>query len=186
MALNQLKIKSRSRLLPIAAVALLLMNIRNFITLSRSLTVTAVLISYLLFFIVLWNLFQTYDEPSTASLDTTSDSWKTAALAITGTTLLLVSRFTHLRPSLHGLSDIAGWLLVFACWTFPKSRWQAIAFAGVYLIVLSDISWKGFVAFRSVPIYVPISLLALWLTVSALTFLFLTRRKPATSPSALN
>ena len=186
MALDQLKIKSRSKLLLVATVALLLIHIRNFITLSRGLNITAGLISCLLLFIVLWNLFQTYDESSTASVDTTSDSWKTAALALTGATLLLVSRFAHLRPSLHGFSDITGWLLVFACWTFPKSRWQAVAFAGIYLIVLSDISWKGFAAFRGVPICVPIALLALWLTVSALTVLFLTRRKPATSPSALN
>jgi hypothetical protein len=185
MTLEQLKIKSRSKLLLLAGVGLLLMNVRNFITLSRGLTLTAGLISYLLSFIVLWNLYQTYDESSSASVDTTSDSWKTATLAITGTTLLLVSRFAHLRPSLHGLSDIAGWLLVLASWSFPKSRWQAVAVAGLYLIALSDIRWKEFAFFGS-HIYITIALLALWLTVSALTFFFLTRRKPATPPSALN
>ena len=110
MALDQLRIKSRSKLLLLAAVAVLLMNLRNFITLSRGLTLTTGLICYVLLFIVVWNLYQTYDEPSTASVHIASDSWKIAILAITGIAFLLVNRFAHLKPSLHGLSDIAGWL----------------------------------------------------------------------------
>jgi hypothetical protein len=184
VALDHLKIKSRSKLLLLAGVGLLLMNVRDFVPLSRSQTLASHIIGCLLFFIILWNLVQTYDQPFTEPEDTTSDSWKTATLAITGTALLLASRFAHLRPSLHGLSSIAGWLLVLACWSFPKSRWQAFALSGVYLIALSDIGWKGFAAFRGVPIYITITLGALWLTVSALTYLylFLSRPKPATSP----
>jgi len=185
MTLHQLKIKSSSKLLLIAAIALLLGNIRNFITISRGLTLTTGLIFYLLFFIVLWNLSQTYDEPSTAPVDPTSDSWRTAAFAITGTTLLLASRFAHLRPSLHGLSNIAGWLLILASWLFPKSNWQVFTVAGLYLVVLSGIRWKEFAIFGS-HIYITIALLALWLTVSALTFFFLTHRKPPTPPPELN
>jgi hypothetical protein len=186
MAFDQLKIRSRSKLLLVASFTLLLINVRNFITLSRGLTLIAGPISYVLFFTVIWNLYRIYDETSTVSVDTISDSWKTAALAISGTTLLLVSRFAHLKPSLHGLSDIAGWLLVLASWLLPRSRWQAVAVAGFYLIVLNDIRWKEFAAFRGVPIYIPIALAALWLTVSALTYLFLSRRKPDPSPSGLN
>lgn len=185
MAPHQLKIGSRSKVLLIAGLALLLMNVRNFVALNRNLILTVGLISYLLFFVVLWNLYQNHDELSTASVDTTSDSWKTATLAITGTTLLLVSRFAHLRPSLHGLTDIAGWLLLIACWSFSKSRWQALPLSGVYLIALSDVRWKEFAAFGA-HIYVSIALAALWLAVSALTYLFLSRRKPTPSPQALN
>ena len=179
MALAHLKIKSRSQLLLIAAVALLLMNARNFLTLSHTLISISTLIGALLFFLVLWNLAQTYAKSSTKSEAAISDTWKTATLAVTGTTLLLVSRFAHLKPSLHGFSDISGWLLVLASWLLPKSQWQIVAVGGLYLIVLSDIRWKEFPPFRGVPIYVTIALLLLWLAVSALTCLFLSRRKPS-------
>jgi hypothetical protein len=181
MAADQFRIKSRSKLLLVAAIALLLMNIRDFCTLRQSLTLTAGLVSFALFFIVICNLYQTHGET-----DSIADFWEAAALAIAGTTLLLVSRFSHLKTWLHGLSDIAGWLLVLACWLLPKSRWQAIAVAGFYLIVLSDIRWKEFAAFRGVPVYTTICLAALWLTVSALTYFLLSRRKPTPSPSGLN
>ncbi len=155
MALAHLKIKSRSQLLLIAAVALLLMNARNFLTLSHIAHLdinphrrAAVLPSSS------GISCKPTPNPRPSLKPQSPTRGQTATLAVTGTTLLLVSRFAHLKPSLHGLSDISGWLLVLACWLLPKSPWQAVAVAGLYLIVLSDIRWKEFPSFRGVPIYV--------------------------------
>jgi hypothetical protein len=130
--------------------------------------------------------FQIHGQPSAGHQDKFSDSWKVATLAVTGTALLIVSRFVHLGSSLHGLLNIAGWFLIIACWSFPTSRAQSFAISGVCLIALCDIRWREFSVFGGLNIYVTIALLILWLTVSALTYLFLSRRKPTPSPQGLN
>jgi hypothetical protein len=186
MVLDQLKIRSRYKLLFIAWISLLLANIRHFIAISHRQTSLANLLGILLTFFVVWNLFQIHGQPSAGHQDKFSDSWKVATFAVTGTALLIVSRFVHLGSSLHGLLNIAGWFLIIACWSFPTSRAQSFAISGVCLIALYDIRWREFSVFGGLNIYVTIALLILWLTVSALTYLFLSRRKPTPSPQGLN
>jgi hypothetical protein len=134
----------------------------------------------------MWNLFQIHGQPSAECKDKPLDSWKVATFGMIGTALLIVSRFVHLRSSLHGLLNIAGWLLIITSWSFPTSRGQSFALSGVCLIALCDVRWRQFSVFGGLNTYVTIALLILWLTVSALTYLFLSRRKPASSSAGLN
>jgi hypothetical protein len=135
---------------------------------------------------VVWNLYQLHDQLSPEPQGKPSTSWIDALFAVVGTALLLVNGFVHLSPSQHGLLNIAGWLLIIAGWSCPTSRAQSFAVSGVCLIALCDIRWKTFTAFRDVPTSVTITLGALWLAISALTYVFLSRRKPASSATGLN
>ncbi|MGA7159054.1 MAG: hypothetical protein WBY53_19570 [Acidobacteriaceae bacterium] len=189
MALDQIEIKSRFNLLATAAFALLLMNLRELIAHNHLLTRIASVIGSVLFFVVLWNLVRAYGETPTEPRAPLSNSRTAASFALTGAALLLVSRFAHLRPMLHGLANIAGWLLLLSCWTLPKSRWQAVAVAGFYAIVLSEVRLKEFAILGdavSNHTCATIALTLLWLAVSALTYLVLSRRKPAPPASGLN
>jgi membrane glycosyltransferase len=78
----------------------------------------------------------------------------------------------------HGLCDIAGWTLILFCFFSPSSRWQSISFSSVYLILLSGIHWKKYLSiYQGINAYVLIAIFLLWLAVSALTYLFLSRRQ---------
>jgi hypothetical protein len=63
MALDHLKIKSRSKLLLVACLGLLLMNVRNFITLSLGLTLTIALLALWLTVSALTFFFLTRRKP---------------------------------------------------------------------------------------------------------------------------
>ena len=186
MALDKLKVRSRAKLLFIACLSLLLTNIRNFIAVSHRQSSVANLLGTLLTFFVVWNLFRIHDQPSAGHQDELSDSWKVAIFAIAGTALLIVSRFVYLKPFQHGLLNIAGWLLITACWFFTRSRGPSFAISGVCLIALCDMRWRRFYAFGALNVYVTIARIILWASVSALTYLFLSRRKPTPSPQGLN
>ena len=182
MAQVHINIKSRSTLLFRAFASLLLANLRAFTALSHRLAFVASLLGTLLTGFVVWNLYQLHDQLSPEPQDKPSTSWIDALFAVAGTALVLVNRFIHLRPSWHGVLSIAGWLLIIACWSFPTSRAQSFAISGVCLIAITDIRWRTFAAFRDVPTYVTIVLGVLWLTVSALTYLYLSRQAASPSP----
>jgi hypothetical protein len=189
MALDQIAIKSRNRLLLAATLALLLLNLRDFLPLSHSFNRVAVIVGEVLFCVMLWKLLQAYGQRPAEPAAPHSNARTTATFAITGTTLLLLSRFLPLTPPLHGFCNVAGWLLLIACWSLPKSQWQALAIAGFYVIALSDVHWKSFASFGVVfsrNIYATIALAILWLAVSALTYFFLFRDKPAPPTPGLN
>jgi hypothetical protein len=186
MARVHVNIKSRSTLLFIAFVSLLLSNLRSFLSLSHRLSSVANLLGILLTWFVVWNLYQLHDQLSQEPEDKSSTSRMDALFAVAGTALLLANRFIHLSSSRHGLLTIAGWLLIITGWSFPTSRAQSFAISGVCLIALYDIRWRTSAAFRDVPIYVTLALPALWLAISTLTYVFLSRRKPTTFPSGLN
>ena len=136
------------------------------------------LIGEALFIYSFWTVRKSYlnteDDPIVWS------DWKTAVSTLFAVSFLVLSRFAHLDPRVHGLSNIVGWLLVFVSSTFPKSHWQPIAFFAIYAILLSEVKWRQFSDFGAIETHLLIGFILLWLTVSALTFLFLIRRKPTT------
>jgi len=186
MLLTRLRTRSRSILLPFACLGQLLAHSEVFLTLSSKMKGACHLAGLLLFLFVLWNAVQWFLSTKVERKRTTSDAWADGATVITGTALLLFNRFAHMTHMLHGLCDIAGWTLVVFCWFSPTSRWQAVSFAGLYLIALSDVRWRAFSAFGGLNIYGSVALLVLWAAVSALAYLFLSRRKPTPISAGLN
>jgi len=183
MLLYRLKTQSRTILLPTACLGLLFTHSDDFLVLSPSLKIFSHLLGFLLFLFVLWNACQLALSTKVERKRTTADAWSDGATAITGIALLLCNRFAHMTHPLHGLSDIAGWTLILFCWFSPTSRWQAISISSFYLIVLSGAHWtRNLSDFEGANTYVLIALLVLWLSMSALTYFFLSRRNPAPAP----
>ncbi len=186
MLLNRLRTQSRSILLPIACLGLLLMHSNDFLTLSPRIKITCHLAGFLLFLFVLWNALQWLLSIKVERKRTVFDAWADGATALVGIALLVINRFSHMPHLLHGLCDVAGWTLILFCWFSPSSRWQSLSFSCLFLIAISNTNWRMFSAFGGLNIYVSVALLLLWMTVSALTYFLLSRRKSVSPSAGLN
>ena len=140
------------------------------------------LIGDALFIYAFWIIAVPHLQKEQTDVPSRWNNWKAATFTISGLGFLVVSRFIYLNPRMHSMLGVLGWLQLFVSFTLPKSNWQPAAFFTLYALVLSQVPWKRFSLFSGMEIRTLIALLVLWFAMSGAIYLFLIRRKPATSP----